>query len=111
MLCGSVDFSDPPDVTAQELLPYLRNGKQILLSEFGHVQDLLFLQTESSKRILASYYNTGLPDTSGVKYVPMDFQVKWSLTTIMKTVLVTGVVLTAVIATTLVWIAQKLFSN
>jgi hypothetical protein len=41
----------------------------------------------------------------------MDFQVKWSLTTIMKTVLVTGVVLTAVIATTLVWIAQKLFSN
>jgi pimeloyl-ACP methyl ester carboxylesterase len=109
LLSGSLDFSDPPQYATQELLPYLRNGKQIIFSEYGHVGDLLYLRKESSKRILASYFNTGIPDTSKVDYIPMDFEVKRSLSSITKTVLITGAVLAVGLITGLVWIAHKVF--
>jgi len=109
LLSGSLDFSDPPQYATQELLPYLRNGKQIILSEYGHVGDLLYLRKGSSGRILASYFNTGIPDTSGVAYIPMDFEVKWSLPSITKTLLVTGIIVAAGVTAGLIWIAQKVF--
>jgi pimeloyl-ACP methyl ester carboxylesterase len=109
LLSGSLDFSDPPQYAKQELLPYLRNGKQIILSECGHVGDLLYLRKQSTKRILAGYFNTGIPDTSKVEYVPMDFEVKWSLSTITKTVLITGAVVAVGLITGLVWAAHKVF--
>jgi pimeloyl-ACP methyl ester carboxylesterase len=109
LLSGSLDFSTPPKYATQELLPQLRNGRHIILSEYGHVGDLLYLRKESSERILASYFNTGIPDTSGVEYIPMDFEVKWSLSTIAKTVLVAGVVVIAGLIAVLFWIIRKIF--
>jgi pimeloyl-ACP methyl ester carboxylesterase len=108
LLSGSVDFSDPPNVATQELLPYLRNGKQIILSEFGHVGDLRYLRQASTDRMITSYFNTGVADTSGVEYVPMNFQVGWGLPSIAKTTLITGAVLGAGLIAGLVWLASKL---
>jgi len=111
ILSGSVDFSDPPKYATRELLPYLHNGKQIILSECGHVGDLIYLRKQSTKRIMVSYYNTGIPDTSGVEYAPMDFDVNWSLPSITKTVLITGAVLAAGLIAGLIWIAHMVFQS
>jgi pimeloyl-ACP methyl ester carboxylesterase len=109
LLSGSVDFSDPPMAAKQELLPYLPNGKQIILSEFGHVGDLKYLRQATSERIITSYFNTGVADTSGIEYVPMNFQVSWGLPLIAKTVLITGTIVGASVITGLVWLAIKLW--
>jgi pimeloyl-ACP methyl ester carboxylesterase len=109
LLNGNLDFTAPPKYATQELLPYLRNGKQIILSECGHVGDLIYLRKQSTKRIMASYYNTGIPDTSGVEYVPMDFEVSWSLPTIMKGTLIVGTVVGASLVAGLIWLGRKAF--
>jgi pimeloyl-ACP methyl ester carboxylesterase len=107
MLSGSVDFSDPPKYATQELLPYLHKGRQIILSECGHVGDLIYLRKQSTKRILASYFSTGIPDTSLIEYVPMDFNIKWSMPTIAKV----GVGTIAVIGTVAIVGIILLFKN
>jgi len=60
---------------------------------------------------MVSYYNTGIPDTSGVEYAPMDFDVNWSLPSITKTVLITGAVLAAGLIAGLIWIAHMVFQS
>jgi len=40
LISGSIDFSTPAEYATKELLPYLRNGHQVVLSEIGHVNDV-----------------------------------------------------------------------
>ena len=73
---GSVDFMNPPQAATEELLPYLANGKQVILSEFGHSGDVWNLQPEATVRLLTSFYDTGVADASLYSYQPMDFHVE-----------------------------------
>jgi hypothetical protein len=57
-----------------ELLPSLSNGQQIILSEFGH-GEFLSRQPGASKRLLTSFYDTGVADGSLYTYHPVDFAV------------------------------------
>lgn len=36
LISGELDFSTPPQLATEELLPYLPNGHQVVLEEFGH---------------------------------------------------------------------------
>lgn len=100
MLSGSIDFSTPAEFAANELLPYLKNGRQIILSECGHVGDIWYADFENTNRILSSFYKTGLPDTSLNEYNPVAFYVKWGFPEIVKAIaaaiLLLVVILTAV---------------
>ncbi len=84
LLSGSIDFSTPAEFASNELLPYLRNGRQVILSECGHVSDMWYARVDNTRRMLTSFYNTGSPDTSLNQYVPMDFNVKWGFARIAK---------------------------
>lgn len=84
LLSGSVDFSTPAELATKELLPYLKNGKQVIFSEYGHVGDLLQVNMQNTRLILSSFYHTGVPDTSMNTYIPMDFNVKWGFPVIVK---------------------------
>lgn len=77
LLSGSVDFSTPPDFARNELLPFLPNGRQVILSECGHVNDVWYTNISNTRLILTSFYDTGTPDASLNSYVPMAFAVKW----------------------------------
>jgi pimeloyl-ACP methyl ester carboxylesterase len=85
LLGGSLDFSTPAVNTTEKLLPYLPNGKQIILSEYGHVQDMWQMNPENISLILTSFYKTGIPDISMNRYAPMDFSVSWGFPRIAKT--------------------------
>ena len=84
LLSGSVDFSTPPEFATNELLPYLDNGRQVILSEYGHVNDMLYAQPENSRLLLTSFFNTGVPNTSKNSYLAMDFSVGWGFPAIAK---------------------------
>ena len=75
LVSGNVDFSTPAEAATAELLPYLSNGKQVVLSEFGHTGDVWGLQPEATVRMLTSFFDTGVADDSLFIYEPMDFHV------------------------------------
>ena len=72
---GSVDGTTPARYATEELLPSLGNGEQVILSEFGHVDDVWNLQPEATMHLLTTFYDTGVADDSLFTYQPMDFDV------------------------------------
>jgi pimeloyl-ACP methyl ester carboxylesterase len=103
LLSGSVDFTNPPEC-ATELLSYLKNGRQIIISEAGHVGDIRYLQLDATKGLIADYINKGIVDTSKIKYVPMDFNVKWGFPAIAKTGIGLVGIVVLLLAAGIVWI-------
>jgi pimeloyl-ACP methyl ester carboxylesterase len=75
LVSGSIDYSTPPQFATEELLPALSNGEQVILSEFGHFGDVWGFQTEATRHLLATFYDTGEVDDSHFTYQPMNFDV------------------------------------
>lgn len=75
MVSGSVDFSTPMMLATNELLPVLGNAEQVILSEFGHTDDIWVLQPEATRHLLTSFFDTGRVDDSHFTYQPMNFDV------------------------------------
>jgi pimeloyl-ACP methyl ester carboxylesterase len=109
LLNGNIDFSTPAENATNEFLPYLKNGKQVIFSECGHVGDVVYLYSENTKHLLAGYFRDGEVDTSMNIYKPMNFNVKWGFPSIAKTALITFAVVSAAFITGIVWIATKVW--
>ena len=75
LVSGSVDGTTPARYATEELLPSLSNGQQVILSEFGHVDDVWNLQPEATLQLLTTFYDSGIADDSLFTYQPMDFNV------------------------------------
>jgi len=75
LVSGNIDATTPAQWATEELLPSLNNGKQVILSEFGHTDDVWGLQPEATEHLLTTFYNTGEVDDSLFVYQPMDFNV------------------------------------
>jgi len=75
LVSGNIDFSTPAEFATNELLPALANGKQVILADMGHVNDVMTLQPAATERLLTSFYDSGEADDSLFTYEPMDFQV------------------------------------
>jgi pimeloyl-ACP methyl ester carboxylesterase len=86
ILSGSVDFSTPPVNVTERLMPYLPNGRHLVLEEMGHIVDLWYLEPAATHRIVTTFLATGVPDTSLATYVPMDFEVRWGYPLLAKLV-------------------------
>ena len=104
MVSGNIDF-DTPVKYAKDLLPYLSNGQHVVLSEFGH-GEMLSLQPEASKRLLTTYFDTGVADESLFTYHPVDFSVGLGYPAMAKIGLVV-VVLVVVGLVVLVWFVVR----
>jgi hypothetical protein len=64
LISGSLDFSTSAAYARDELLPSLKNGKQVIISEAGHVGDVWGVQPEATTGLLTSVYDTGVADDS-----------------------------------------------
>jgi pimeloyl-ACP methyl ester carboxylesterase len=84
LVSGSNDFSTPAEYAAQELLPTLSRGYQVVLAEMGHVGDLWGMQPEATHHLLANFYDAGRVDDSRFHYQPMDFKVRWGFPKLAK---------------------------
>ena len=107
ILNGNVDFSTPAENTTRALLPSLSNSTHIVLAEMGHIGDLWGVQPATTHRILTSFLETGVADTTGYRYVPMSFTVGLGYP-LMAKLLLGGVVLVLLFLGWLTWWTVRL---
>ena len=106
LVSGSVDFSTPPQFATNELLPHLPNGRQVILAEMGHTEDVRNVQPEATERLLTSFYDTSAADDSLFTYAPMDFHVGMGFPAIAKIGLGVVVALILVMAV-VIWLIVR----
>lgn len=70
---GELDTSTPPQVATEQLLPFLTNGREVVLPGFGHTGSLFDDQPDATARLITSYLATGVPDTSLFRPQSVDF--------------------------------------
>jgi pimeloyl-ACP methyl ester carboxylesterase len=73
LVSGSIDFSTPPQFATEELLPYLNNGEQVILRDFGHTETFWNSQPEARVHLLNTFYSTGGVDASLYKHQLVNF--------------------------------------
>jgi pimeloyl-ACP methyl ester carboxylesterase len=98
LVSGSIDFSTPAQTATEKLLPHLSNGRQVILSEFGHTGDVWYLQPEATVRLLTSFFDTGQADDSQYTYQPMSFAVDWGFAAKAKLALAIPLALLVILA-------------
>jgi pimeloyl-ACP methyl ester carboxylesterase len=70
---GELDVSTPPQVATRELLPYLPNGRQVVLPGFGHSASFWTQQPEAGTRLVSTFLSTGRVDHSLYEPQRVDF--------------------------------------
>jgi pimeloyl-ACP methyl ester carboxylesterase len=70
---GTVDFQTPAQNATRELLPYLPNGHQVILSDLGHAGDFWAYEPAAGTKLLTTFYATGAVDTSGYTHHAISF--------------------------------------
>ena len=73
MIGGAVDFATPPQAATKELLPYLPNGRQIVLPGFGHSTTFWNEQKDAGTRLINTFLDTGRVDDSLYRPGRVDF--------------------------------------
>jgi pimeloyl-ACP methyl ester carboxylesterase len=106
LISGSVDFYTPAQYTTDELLPALRHGQQVIVAEAGHTGELFGLQAAATERLLTSFYDTGIADTSLFTYVPMDFRVQVGFTRLAKALAAISGLLITGLAAGVLWVLR-----
>src|SRR5437899_2768299 len=66
---GELDVATPPQIARRQLLPYLPNGKEIVLAGFGHLPTFWQEQPAATSRLINTYYDSGQVDASLFKPV------------------------------------------
>src|SRR5579875_1044416 len=61
---GNLDFATPPENAARELLPHLKHGRQVVLSNLGHSDDFWAYEPAAGTHLINTYLDTGKVDTS-----------------------------------------------
>jgi pimeloyl-ACP methyl ester carboxylesterase len=107
LVSGSIDFSTPADIATRELLPSLSRGRQVILSERGHVADFWHFQPAAAERLVTSFYDTGAADDSRYAYLPMDFTPALRFPMLAKILLGTGVLLVVALGAAFAAIARR----
>jgi pimeloyl-ACP methyl ester carboxylesterase len=81
---GTVDFASPP-TALDEAKPYFHKAQLVLLPEFSHITDVMeTLQPQAFERLVTSYYDTGVADSSLYVYEPLSFEPGMSLAAVAK---------------------------
>jgi pimeloyl-ACP methyl ester carboxylesterase len=102
LISGSIDFSTPPQFARDELLPYLSNGEQVILSDFGHTETFWSIQDEARLRLLTTFFDTGEVDASQYTYQTVNFDPGLGWPALAKVML--GIVLVIIVVlSALVW--------
>jgi pimeloyl-ACP methyl ester carboxylesterase len=97
MLSGSVDLSTPAENATTELLPYLPNGRQIILRDYGHVADVWKVDPSGTERIIAGFLRNGVTESAAAVVSPVDFSVRLGFPELGAIIVVTGAVVAAAV--------------
>ncbi|MEA2245890.1 MAG: hypothetical protein QOH46_419 [Solirubrobacteraceae bacterium] len=107
VISGALDGATPAANATRELLPHLRNGRQVVLAGFGHTTDVWNNQVPAGNHLINGYMDTGRVDAS--RYVPqkIDFTPSVKQTTLAKKLVGTMVGLALLTLVSLMWMARR----
>jgi pimeloyl-ACP methyl ester carboxylesterase len=74
MVNGNLDASTPAQYAERELLPQLENGEFVVLSNMGHVNDVLSIQPEAFQHMAKTFFLNGTVDSSRFVHQAVDFK-------------------------------------
>jgi len=104
---GTVDFATPPNAL-DEAKPYFHKAQMVLLPEFGHTGDEYTLQPAAFERLITSYYDTGVADSSLYVYEPLSFKPAMSVPVVAKLLVAAMIVVPLLIALIIVVIVRRI---
>lgn len=104
---GSIDIWTPARHASNELMPYLSNGQEVILSEFGHINDLYYIQPQAMRRLLSSFFDTGYGDASLFEPHAINFDPGLGFPAIMKLAVGTVVATVASAVAVTVWLIMR----
>lgn len=84
LINGNIDVSTPEQFGRTELLPFLKNGTQVIISEAAHTPDIFGKQRPALDYMLKKFFKTGEVDNSKYHYEPLNFKVGLSFQSIIK---------------------------
>jgi pimeloyl-ACP methyl ester carboxylesterase len=84
VISGELDFETPPEVATKELLPYLPNGRQVVLEGFGHSTTFWTEQPEAGSRLINTFLDSGRVDDSLYTPQSVDFTPEGTQTALAK---------------------------
>lgn len=70
---GSLDVSTPPQLAARELMPYLPNGHEVVLPNFGHTVSFFNEQPAAGTHLVNTFFDSGDVDISLYEPQQIDF--------------------------------------
>ena len=73
MIGGDLDFATPPQNATRELLPYLPNGRQVVLPNLGHTTDFWSYEPKASSHLVNTFLASGAVDDSLYTRATVDF--------------------------------------
>ena len=73
LIGGEMDVSTPPQVATEELLPYLPNGREIVLTGIAHSLSFWNDQPEAGTHLVVTFFDSGRVDDSLFETPPFDF--------------------------------------
>jgi pimeloyl-ACP methyl ester carboxylesterase len=106
LIGGTVDVQAPAQNAARELLPQLRAGHQVILSELAHTTDFWNFDQGAGTRLLTTFYATGKVDTSRYGHHVISFNTV-SFTTLAKYLLAVMLGFVVLAAAVLAWAALR----
>jgi pimeloyl-ACP methyl ester carboxylesterase len=104
---GELDVATPPQVATRELLPYLPNGREVVLPGFGHTQSFFDDQPEAGTRSVLTFLESGRVDVSGYTALEMDFTPPSTYGSLAKRLVGAMLVLSALMLVTLAVLGRR----
>ena len=111
LVSGNIDATTPAQWATEELLPSLKTGEQVILSEFGHTDDVWGMQPEATVYLLTTFYNTGEVDDSLFFYQPMSYDVGLMSFPLLAKVLAALIILVPLLLIWFAWLIYRRIRN
>ena len=107
LIGGNLDFATPPENATRELLPHLKNGREVVLSNLGHADDFWAYEPAAGTRLINTYLDTGKVDTSLYTRNKVDFSPSSSQGKFAKIILGVLLGLAALTVLSLLWMTVR----
>ena len=104
---GALDVATPPQAATEQLLPYLPNGRQVVLPGFGHTTSFWSDQPEAGTRLITAFLGRGTVDDSLYRPQRVDFTPAVTLPAIAKIAAGTMAGLALLTLLSLLWMAWR----
>ncbi|HEX8968013.1 MAG TPA: alpha/beta fold hydrolase, partial [Chloroflexota bacterium] len=111
LIGGALDTATPPQFATRELLPYLPNGKQVVLPGFGHIASFFTDQPQAGTHLINTFFASGRVDDSLYEPQTVELTPPTTLTRVAKMVAGTMVGLALLTVLSPIWMARRVYQR